>query len=156
MDMYDSFFSANSILNEQIAREIFEILPEGGPVMVIMDADGHWWPSDSDAFAALNISEPFLRQVCASIDDGAEPVVTQAGECSIIAAQLMTDRTNCGYVVIALPKSAPESTMANIDLVEIVLNQMSLIAKLVEKNALLYELQSKQYSLYAQSAPGAN
>jgi hypothetical protein len=156
MDMYDSLFSPNSILNEQIAREIFEILPESGPVMVIMDTDGHWWPSDSDAFAALNISEPFLRQVCASIDDGAEPVVTQAGECSVIAAQLATDRTNCGYVVIALPKSTPESAMANMDLVEIVLGQMSLIAKLVEKNALLYELQTKQYSLYAQSEPAAN
>jgi hypothetical protein len=121
-----------------------------------MDKEGHWWPSDSDAFAALNISEPFLRQVCASIDDGAEPVVTQAGECSVIAAQLATDRTNCGYVVIALPKSTPESAMANMDLVEIVLGQMSLIAKLVEKNALLYELQTKQYSLYAQSEPAAN
>ena len=156
MDMYDSLFSPNSILNEQIARQIFEILPENGPVMLIIGADGHSWPSDSDAFAKLNISDAFLQQVCASIDDGAEPVVTQINDCTVIAAQLATERTNCGCVVLALPNATPESAMTNLDLVEIVLSQMSLVAKLIEKNSLLYELQTKQYSLYAQSYPANN
>ena len=149
--MYDSLFSPSCVLNEQIARQIFDILPEQGPIMVIVDREGNCWPSDSEKFSELNINESFLRELCAKIDDGAEPVVTQAGDSSIIAAQLATERTNCGYVIIALPQYSPESTLINIDLIEILLNQIGLIAKLIEKNTLLYELQIKQFNLYGQN-----
>lgn len=145
MDMYDSLFSPSCVLNEQIARQVFDILPEHGPVMVIIDRDGHCWPSDSEKFSSLNISEPFLAELCAKIDDGAEPIITQANDCSVIATQLATERTNCGYVIIALPQYTPESTLINIDLIEMVLNQIGLIAKLIEKNNLLYELQMKYH-----------
>ena len=151
MDMYESLFSTSCVLNEQIAREVFDVLPEQGPVILIVDKDGHFWPSNSEKFSQLNISESFLKEVRTKIDDGAEPVVTHIDECSIIAAQLATERTNCGYVIIALPQYSPESTLINIDLIEMVLNQMSLIAKLVEKNNLLYELQMKQFSAYGES-----
>ena len=50
MDMYDSLFSPGCALNEQIARQIFDILPERGLVMMIMDRDGNCWPSDSENF----------------------------------------------------------------------------------------------------------
>jgi len=156
MNMYDSLFSPGSVLNEQIARQIFDILPDGGPVVVIMGKDGNYWPSDSERFSALNLSESFVRELCAKIDDGVEPVVTQANECSIIAAQLATERTNCGYVIIALSQYCPESTLINIDLIEILLNQIGLIAKLIEKNTLLYELQMKQFSDYSQSQAALN
>ena len=73
MDRYDSLFSPNAVLNEQIARQVFDILPEQGPVMIIMDRDGTCWPSDSERFLALDISEPFLQELCGKIDDGAEP-----------------------------------------------------------------------------------
>jgi len=152
MDMYDSLFSPGSVLNEQIARQIFDILPEGGPVMVITDKDGNFWPSDSERFSKLNISESFLKEIRTKIDDGAEPVITQVDDCSIIATQLATEQTNCGYVIVALPQYGPESTLINTDLIEILLNQINLIAKLIEKNNLLYELQMKQFSVYGQSA----
>ena len=87
MDMCESLFSPGFVLNEQIARQIFEILPEQGPIMVIMDRDGNIWPSDSEEFAKLNISEPFLKELCAKIDDGAEPIITQANDCSVIDTQ---------------------------------------------------------------------
>ena len=113
-----------------------------------MDREGHCWPSDSERFSELNLSESFLGKLCAQVDDGAEPVVTCADDCSIIAIQLATERTNCGYVVVILPQYSPESTLANIDLIEILLNQTNLIAKLIEKNGLLYELQMKHCSSY--------
>jgi hypothetical protein len=156
MDMYDSLFSQNCVLNEQIARQIFDILPEQGPVMVIMDRDGNYWPSDSGKFSKLSIDESFLEELRAKIDDGVEPLVTQVNDFSIVAAQLATEQTNCGYVIIALPQYSPESTLINIDLVEILLNQVSLIAKLIEKNTLLYELQVKQFSAYRQDAGVSN
>jgi hypothetical protein len=154
--MYDSLFSPNCVLNEQIARQIFDILPEQGPIMVIIDRDGNCWPSNSENFSTLNISESFLKELCAKIDDGAEPVVTQADDFSIIATQLATEQTNCGYVIIALPQYSPESTLINIDLIEILLNQTGLIAKLIEKNNLLHELQMKQLSLYGQCETASN
>jgi hypothetical protein len=156
MDIGDWLFSPNCALNEQIAREIFDILPERGPIMVIMDRDDNCWSSNSEEFSKLNISESFLRELCAKIDDGAEPVVTQVNDCSIIAAQLTTERTHCGYVIIALPQYSPESTLINIDLIETLLNQTGLIARLIEKNNLLCELQMKQLSLYTQSETASN
>ncbi|MHC4658931.1 MAG: hypothetical protein ACYS83_07105 [Planctomycetota bacterium] len=156
MDMYESLSSPSCVLNEQVARQMFEVLTEQGPVMVIVDREGHYWPSDSERFSKLNISELFLKELAAKIDDGVEPVVTQVDDCSVVAAQLATERTDCGYVLIALPQYSPESTLANIDLIEILLNQVNVIAKLIEKNSLLYELQMKQFSTYSQSEMGSN
>ncbi len=156
MNMYDSLVSPSCMINEQVARQVFDILPERGPIMVIMDRDGNCWPSNSEEFSKLNISESFLRELCANIDDGTEPVITHTDDSSIVAAQLATEQTNCGYVIIALPQYSPESTMVNIDLIETLLNQTGLIARLIEKNDLLYELQMKQSSLYDQSEIGSN
>ncbi len=149
MDIPNSLLSPVAALNEQIARQVFELLPERGPVMIIMDRDGNCWPSDSEQFAKLNIGKEFLKELCGKVDDGAEPIVTQANDCSVVAAQLATEQTNCGYVFLAMPQYSPESTLVNIDLVEIVLSQVSLIAKLIEKNNLLYELQMRQFSVYS-------
>jgi len=156
MDMYDSVLSQSRMLNEQVARQVFEALPERGPIVVIMDKNGTCWPSDSEEFAKLRISELFLKELCAKVDDGAEPVVTQADQASIVAAQLATDRTDCGYVLIALPRYSPESTFVNIDLIEALLNQIALVAKLLERNTLLYELQMKHYGAYSNNKPPSN
>ena len=150
MDMYDSLFSEGGLLNEQLARQIFEIFPDQGPIMVIMDREGNSWPSDSEKFSSLNLSDSFVKDLLAKIDDGVEPIITQVDDISIIASQLVTDRNNCGYVIMALPQYSPESTLINIDLIEILLNQISLIAKLIEKNTLLYEHQRKHHSIASQ------
>jgi predicted ABC-class ATPase len=156
MGMYGSLFSQKSVLNEQIARQVFDILPENGPIMVIADKDGNYWPSDSERFAGLNISESFLKELCAKIDDGTEPLVTQHADHSIIAAQLSAEHTSCGYVLVAVPQSGPQSNLLNIDLIEILLNQVCLIAKLIEKNNILYELQMKHFSAFGKSEVGSN
>jgi len=156
MDICESLFSPGFVLNEQIARQIFEVLPEQGPTMIIMDRDGNTWPSNSEQFAKLNISESFLKELCAKIDDGAEPIVTQANDCSVIATQLATEQSNCGYVIVALPQYSPESTLINIDLIEILLNQVGLIANLIEKNNLLYGDQMKHYGVCGQSEIASN
>ncbi len=149
MDTCNAEFSAFPTLNEQIAQQVFDMLPERGPVLVIMDRRGHCWPSDADEFAKLNLSEALLRELRAKVDDGAEPVLTQVGDTSVTVAQLATDRTNCGYMVIALPRYSPESTLTNIDLVEALLNQITLIARLIEKSSSLSQAQADRYSARA-------
>jgi hypothetical protein len=145
MDIYESLLSSSFALNEQIARQLFEVLPEQGPVILIMDRNGNTWPSDSEEFNRLNISESHLKDLRDKIDDGVEPVITQTNDCSIIATQLATERSNCGYVIVALPQYSPESTLINITLIETLLNQFNLIAKLLEKNNRLYEVQMQNY-----------
>jgi hypothetical protein len=156
MNLNESLTSGVFMLNEQVARQVFEILPEQGPILLIMNKDGHVWPSDSEKYAKLNISESFLNELCAKIDDGAEPVVAQIDDCGIVAAQLATERNNCGYAIFVLPQYDPESTLINIDLVEILLGQLNLIVKLIEKNNLLYEVQMKQYRICGQSETALN
>lgn len=153
--MYESL-SPKFVLNEQIARQVFEILPEHGPIMLILDREGNSWPSNTDEFTKLNISETFLKELCANIDDGAEPVITQVNDSSIIATQLATEHTKCGYVIIALPQYSPESTLINIDLIEFLLNQLGLIARLIEKGNRLYEIQMKHYRLCGHSEIASN
>ncbi|MHC4206233.1 MAG: hypothetical protein ACYSTT_16400 [Planctomycetota bacterium] len=156
MNLHESLTSSSFVLNEQIARQVFEVLPEQGPILLIMNRDGQSWPSDSHEYAKLNISEQFLKELCAKIDDGAEPVVSQIDDCSIVAAQLATERNNCGYVIIALPQYGPESTIINMGLIEMLLGQLSLIAKLIEKNNHLYEVQMKHYRICGQSEIASN
>ena len=151
MDTYESHLSRSSELNEQIAREIFDILPDDAPVVIIIGRDGNRWFSNSAKFSNLDISESFLKEVCVKIDDGAEPVITQMNEIGVVAAQLAMEETHCGYVVMALPQYNIESTMINFGLIEMVLNQIGLIAKLIEKNEQASELQIKQLGMYNQS-----
>ena len=151
MDTYESHLSRSSELNEQIAREIFDILPDDAPVVIIIGRDGNRWFSNSAKFSNLDISESFLKEVCVKIDDGAEPVITQINEIGVVAAQLAMEETHCGYVVMALPQYNIESTMINFGLIEMVLNQIGLIAKLIEKNEQASELQIKQLGMYNQS-----
>ncbi len=156
MDINKSLCSPAFMLTEQIARQVFEVLPEPGPLIVIMDTDGNIRPSDSEEYARLNISESFLKEVCVTIDDGVEPVITSSNDSSIIAGQLATEEGNYGYVFVVLSQYNPESTLLNIDLAEMLLNQIGLIARLIEKNNLHYEVQMKHYRICDQSEIALN
>jgi len=152
MDINEASFSAEHMLNEQIARHIFEILPESGPIVMILDKVGNCWSSDSQRFSQLNIDEDYLKDICAKVDDGDEPVLAQLNDCGIVAAQLATERTNCGYIIFALPKYSPESALINADLIEMLIAQTVLIARLIEKHNHLTELQMKQFGRYCRCA----
>ena len=145
MDIFDTMSSTSSVLSEQLVPQVFNILPENGPLMVIMDKQGNSWFSDYEEFSKLNINVPFWKELCARVDDGVEPVITQVDDISITAAQLATELNNYGYVFIVLPRYNPESTLVNIDLIEALLNQTALITDLVEKNYQLRKIQMKPH-----------
>ena len=156
MNVYKTLFSPGSMLSDQITGHIFEVLPDGGPLIVIMNTEGRIRPSDPDEFAKLNISKSFLEEVCDTINDGVEPVITSSNDCGIVAGQLATEKSNYGYVFVVLPQGNPKLTLLNIDLVEMLLNQIGLIASLVEKNNLHYEVQMKHYRICDQSEIALN
>jgi hypothetical protein len=156
MDTCDAMFSATHLLNEQIARQLFEVLPEQGPILAIVDRDGSVWSSDPDEFAKLNLREAHLKELRAKVDDGAEPVLTQVGDTSVTVAQLATDRTNCGYVVLALGRHDPETILTNIDLVEALLGQIALIARLIERGRILTTSHVNHYAAHSVSDAASN
>jgi hypothetical protein len=145
MENMGTMYSQGCVLNEQIARQVFDILPEDGPLVIIVGKQGNCWPSNSERFAHLNITDAFLKELCAKVDDGDEPLITQVDDFSVVATALVTERTDCGYIIIALPHYSPESTLANIGLIEILVSQVGLIAHLIEQNNLLYERNTKQF-----------
>ena len=156
MDTCDTTFSATHLLSEQIARQVFDVLPERGPIVIIMDRDGSCWPSQPEEFTKLNLSEALLKDLRAKVDDGAEPVITQVGDATVIMAQLATDRANYGYVVVALPHHGPECTLTHIDLVEAMLSQITLIARLTEKSSMLVKSHVSHYAAYSASDAASN
>jgi hypothetical protein len=143
MNIYNSLFSPNAMLNEQLARQVFEIMPEDGPLVVIMDAQGNCWPSSSEKFESLNLNPTWLKKFCSKIDDGIEPVISHIEKYGIAGTQLLTDRNKYGYVLMAIEEPGPEAMLAKIELVEMVLSQFSLAVKLIEKCNLLYHNQMR-------------
>jgi hypothetical protein len=137
MDTCDIELSADHTLNEQIALEVFDALPEQGVIVAIMGCDGTCWSSDSQEFARLGLGHASLAQFRARIDDGVEPVVLRRGDTSVVMAQLTTEHTNCGYVLVALPHCATRPAVPEISLLETLVGQVSVVARLVEKNRLL-------------------
>ena len=156
MDMFGSSYSPSCVLNEQIARQVFDLLPEDGPMMIIISKQGNCWPSDAEGFAKLGISDGYLKELCAKVDDGEEPIITQVNDFSIVATALATELNDCGYIMIVLPHYSPESTMANIGLIEILLSQVGLIAHLIEQSNMLYERQMKQLVACGQAETEGN
>jgi hypothetical protein len=143
MTIYNPLFSATAMLNEQLARQVFEIISEEGPLVVIMDSEGNCWPSDSAKFERLNLSKHWITHFCSKINDGVEPVISHIQNHSIVGSQLVTDYAKCGYVLMAMEEPGPESMLAKMELVEMILNQFNLIAKLIEKCNSLYQTQAK-------------
>jgi hypothetical protein len=144
MDMFGISYSPSCVLNEQIARQVFDLLPEDGPMMVIISKKGDCWPSNAEGFTQLGLTDGYIKDLCAKVDDGEEPIITNVNDFSLVATALATERSDCGYILIVLPHYSPESTMANIGLIEILLSQVGLIAHLIEQNNMLYERQMKQ------------
>jgi len=157
MDACDAMLSAVYRLNEQIARQVFEALPEGGLVVAIMDGSGNCWPSDSEAFARLGLDDVLLGELRARVDDGADPVRAPAGEAMVTVTQLATEQTNCGYLVLAEPpRGGGAPTRTHQDLVEALLGQITLVARLIEQGSRMSETQMRCYSVYATGEAPAN
>jgi hypothetical protein len=146
MNIYNSLFSHNTILSEQVARQVFEIVADEGPLVLIIDANGNCLPSSSEKFEQLHLTSQWLENFCSKIGDGVEPVISHINNHSIVGAQLATDSSKYGHILMAVEEQGPEAMLAKIELVEMILNQFNLIAKLTEKCNMLYESQAKQYS----------
>jgi hypothetical protein len=156
MAIYDTVFSPDYALNERIARAVFEVFPECGLLVAILDREGNCWSSDPEAFGKLNLTEGLLCDLQAKVDDGAEPTATQVGDASVTMAQLATEHTNCGYLLLAISRCGQESIPVSFDMVEAIVGLITLVAGFVEKEGLLGEAQMKFLSVYGTAGAPVN
>lgn len=154
MKTCDTTFSAGHTLSEQTARQIFDSLPEEGVIVAVMDRDGTRWTSDSEAFARLGIDDASLAQYRARVDDGVEPVVGRLGDASVAMAQLTTEHTDCGYVMVIVPGSPGKPAASDVNLLEAYIGHIALVAKLTERSGQLMKTRIGCYGdPWAQEGP---
>jgi len=144
MDIYNSLFSSSAMLNEQLARIVFEFIGTEGPLVAILGADGLCRVNNESVFGQIFADELFLDRICANIDDGDDPLIIHASGYTVIATQLIAENTNCGYLIVALENTDYVSQPLNLGLIELLVNQFTAIAELAAKNNRLHHLQLKQ------------
>ncbi len=138
------------MLNEQLARIIFDFTGPDGPLVAILDPDGPCMASDESVFERIFADERLVEKIRASIDDGDDPLIVPAGGYTIIATQLTAEDVNCGYLIVALENGDSGSKLPNSGLVELLVNQFTAIASLAAKNNRLHHMQLKELSLRMQ------
>ncbi len=143
MNLYNSMFSQDAMFNELLAEQIFGMIPEQGPLVVIMDNEGNCRASDSELFEKLNLNKEWIDNFCSKISDGVEPVISHIDNYGVIGAQLIGEHNMCGYVIMVTEEAGLESMLAKIELLEMILNQFNLIAQLTEKCNTFYQIQAK-------------
>jgi len=133
MNLFDAISMLSDTVTGQIASSIFSVLPEDGPAIVVIDRHGNRYASEPEVMAAWGITDEIVKDLCTRVDDGVEPVITRAGAHTLVGTHLATDRCNYGYAMIVLKNYCPVAAMANVDLIETILAQINLIARLTEK-----------------------
>ncbi len=129
----EGMVTSNTTLAEQIVQDLSHIMPEEGISIAILDRSGHCWGSHPEQLEDLNLSFSFLEDIMNRIDDGDEPVVTSIGDTCMVASQLTTPSSYNGYVLVILPKRNTESTWQHLDLIEVILGQIHLLAGHMEQ-----------------------
>ena len=119
--MYDSLFTSNYMLNEQIAGELFKVLPQENVLIAIIDDDKNCWTSDQEKFSRIFNNIQF-DHIFSRIADGDEPIIIEVQDNTVIATQLTVGDINCGYLITALEDKTPEEVLVNMDIMELLIN----------------------------------
>ncbi len=156
MDVYDTMVTADQTLIEQIVAEVFDTLSESGPILNVMDRHGRCWSSHPNKLETLGLDQDLLGDLWAKVDDGAEPAVAHIGDTTVVGAQLATERTHYGYLLLAVSRGNAEWTPINFDLVEALFGQITLVFRLIEDKRHLDDTYAKSISIYGTAEAPAN
>lgn len=146
MNIYDELFCSNAMLNEQIMRELESLCCECGPLFAIVDGRGNVWSGENQEVEGMLSDREHVERIISRIDDGGDPVISQMGEWGVVGTQLEIGQVECGYLLVLLPNYGPECTMANMGLIETLINQVLLIGRLIDKNNQLHRGKLKELS----------
>jgi hypothetical protein len=123
-----------NLVIEKIAEQFFPVLDEDGPSVVFFDGNGKYLTSDKEKALFILADTQMIGHICTCLDDGADPVICSVNGCTVAVSHLVTDAAEYGYILLVLPNHTPESAVANSDIIDIVLNQAGLIARMVDSD----------------------
>jgi hypothetical protein len=134
MATYDVTDVSMTGLIDLLVQTLFNIIPEDGLSLAILDQHGNCWSSHPSELLWLSSDDALLSDLTDRIDDGNDPLVVAVNDTYVVASQLMTEKANYGYSLLVLPKRNADSVLQNWDLIELVLYQINLNAQLYENN----------------------
>lgn len=131
--------SSSEMTIDQTARMMFDSIDNTDIVLAILGRNGSCMSSRPEVFAKVFADQKLLEDLCSKIDDGAEPVISKVDDCLVVASSLCAGVKNLGYAVMLLPGYSPEKSFEYLDFIEIIMDQFSLLAGVVEQNRQLAE-----------------
>jgi hypothetical protein len=115
----------NDLLDE-IAGRLFELLPEEGLSVILMNRDGRCFSNNDELLLEVLQDKHRLEQIAAAVDDGDDPAIVSIGDYDAAASQL-----TAGYVFLFLKASSSESVSTDMPVIEILLRQTVVIAEMI-------------------------
>lgn len=136
----------------QIAQAVFGSFADTDIVLGILNHNGSYVSNKLDIFERVFADQRLLDELCRRVDDGQEPVFSQINEYFIAASGLSccgaSRREGIGYAVMLLPAESFKS----LDFIEVVLEQFSTIAGLIEENQRLRESGEIEKTIFCHKA----
>ncbi|MDD5134513.1 MAG: hypothetical protein PHP01_03770 [Phycisphaerae bacterium] len=119
---------------DQITEMMFDNLDSTDIVLAVLGRNGSCVSNRPEIFTKVFADQKLHENLCCKIDDGAEPVISKVDDCLVVASSLCAGIKNLGYVVMLLPGYSPEKSFEYLDFIEIIMNQFSLLAGVIEEN----------------------
>ena len=117
----------------QTAKLVFESFESTDITFALISKHGSCTANKPDIFVKIFNRRNLLEAVCARIDDGDEPVMICVDDSLVVASGLSTGGDS-GYIIMILPGYSPEKAAECTEFIEVILNQISLLAQQVECN----------------------
>lgn len=114
----------------QVAQAVFDSFAGTGVVVAILSRNGSYVASKVEVFEKVFADRRLLDELRRRVDDGQEPLLAQMDGFFIAAASLSS---GVGYAVMLVPACSFEQS-EDFDFIEVILEQFSVIAGLVEQN----------------------
>jgi hypothetical protein len=127
------------MLINRIASSVFDSFSDSGIIATIVAPSGTYVSNRVEIFEQVFSNQRLLDQLCRRIDDGCEPLIAQIDDFLVAACGLSAGFDNLGYVIMLLPSYTYEQS-ENFDFIEIILEQFSSLAALIEQNQRLRDL----------------
>jgi hypothetical protein len=124
----------NEVVIEQTAQMMFANIGCSDIVLAVLGRDGSCTSSKPEVFAKVFANQGLIRDLCSKIDDGCEHLISRIDDCLIIGSSLSSGANSIGYVIMLLPGYSPEKSFEYLDFIEIIMEQFSLLAGVVEQN----------------------
>lgn len=145
-ELYKSLISGAETLIGQLEGHLFGMTEPEGPILILVNDQHQFSVSSPGRVGFLHEHPEMLSEICGRIDDGCDPCVWTVDEGSLIGTQLVTETTNCGYLLIFMPGYQHDTIQSNMDLIEMIMAQSQLICHLLEKNNHLYHAKLSEMS----------